>query len=75
MFNAGKCPHCEKTITNVRLDAVTIRTELIGGQEYRGVSYYCPSCNSVLSVAMDPVSLESDIIDGVVSKLMKALGR
>lgn len=42
-----------------------------GIPKYKGVSYSCPICGSVLSVAMDPVALEADIAARVV-RLLKS---
>ena len=41
------------------------------GAEYKGVSYSCPYCHAVLSVSMDQVALNVDL----VKRLLKALGR
>lgn len=38
---------------------------------YKGVSYLCPNCRSVLSASMDQIALNEDL----VQRLLKALGR
>ena len=58
----SKCPKCEKLVSSVTLNDVTIGT-------WRGVSYSCPFCFSVLSIAIDPVALKSDTISGVSDEL------
>ncbi len=67
MINTGKCPKCESTITNVKIEGVDVYVSM--NKRWRGVSYICPSCNSVLSVQIDPVALKTDIINGVVKKI------
>lgn len=68
MINAGKCPKCDKTITNVKIEDVKVGT--VGStNKLRGISYLCPSCNAVLSVQIDPVALKTDIINGVLQGL------
>jgi len=62
------CPKCEKPVTSVTIDSVDVAT---GTRTYKGVSYTCPSCHCVLSVAIDPVALKAD----TVSEILKALGR
>jgi hypothetical protein len=67
MINTGKCPKCETTITSVRIEDVDVQ---VGFEPaWRGISYCCPSCGSVLSVQIDPVALKTDIINGVVEQL------
>jgi len=67
MINSGKCPKCESTIRKVKIEDVDV---YVGMQNaWRGISYICHSCNSVLSVQIDPVALKADIIQGVFNKI------
>jgi hypothetical protein len=69
VIHSGKCPHCETTISYAKGEPIDIK---VGKSEaYKGVSYLCPSCRSVLSVSMDPLALNQNL----VNRLMKALGR
>jgi len=34
----------------------------------RGVSYVCPSCDSVLSVGLDPMSERSDLLNALAQR-------
>ncbi len=61
MFTSGKCPKCEKVISHVRIEHIPIKEGM--QDRYRGVSYCCPWCNTVLSVGVDPHFLNEDIID------------
>jgi hypothetical protein len=58
------CPHCKKVLPNVKAEAIEID---ISGALKRGVSYFCPLCSHVLSVSIDPLALNADIL--------KALGK
>lgn len=63
MINTGKCPKCQNVITYVDLEAITV-----GGpfsQQWKGISCLCPSCLTVLSVAIDPIAIKTDIINAV----------
>lgn len=71
MINAGKCPKCESTITSVKVETITAKTALIGGAEFKAVSYCCISCNTVLSVQMDPIALKSDTVSETIEALRK----
>lgn len=67
MINAGKCPKCERTITNVKIETVSVSVGFT--PEWEGISYVCPFCSAILSVQIDPIALKTDIIDGVVKEL------
>ena len=58
----SKCPKCDKVISRVNLNDVSI-------EKWRGVSYCCPFCFSVLSIAIDPVALKADTVGGVAAEL------
>lgn len=59
-MNLGKCPKCENVILYVNLEAIDVRFS--GQSKWKGVSYCCPRCNTVLSVAIDPIAIKSDIV-------------
>lgn len=67
-MHTGKCPKCEKLIPHVTLQAITIKTALIGGTDWLGVSYQCPFCRTVLSVSIDPIALKSDTVTEILRK-------
>jgi len=69
MLHAGKCPHCDKTISHAKAEPIDIRVGTTA--EYKGISYYCPFCHAVLSVGMDPLALNQNL----VNRLMQALGK
>lgn len=60
MMNAGKCPKCEKTITSVRIEAINIMEGF--QKKYHGVSYCCSHCSTVISVEIDPIALQGDLV-------------
>jgi hypothetical protein len=64
----AKCPKCEALITHVNLTNVSIKGK---PTTWNGLAYCCPSCGSVLSVAIDPIALKSDIVSEVVDELRK----
>jgi hypothetical protein len=69
MIHSGKCPHCEATIGHAKAEPIEIRVGTT--EKYKGISYFCPSCHAVLSVGMDPLGLNENL----VIRLMKALGK
>jgi len=64
----AKCPKCERIIASADIDNFDLNG---GGYTYVGVAYSCPLCHSVLSVSMDQLALNADL----VQKLLTALGR
>lgn len=69
MINVGKCPNCEATITSVKVEHIDVKQ---GFQtKFHGVSYLCNSCDVVLSVAIDPISLKVDTVAETVRALKR----
>jgi len=66
---AGKCPKCEKLISSVRCDPVTVNAS---GGNWHGVSYSCPLCFSILSVSVDPIAVKEDIVQDLLRALRKS---
>lgn len=64
---AGKCPKCEKAVTRANLHALEVGAPM--GANWKGISYNCPSCNTVLSVSIDPIAIKNDIINELFKKL------
>jgi len=68
MTASGICPKCNMRITQVKLEGVSVR----GFQtSYLGVSYVCPSCSCVLSVAIDPLALKGETISAILKAMDK----
>jgi hypothetical protein len=58
-MNKAICPKCSKPISRVPVEYVEIQGPKVA---YKGVSYICPSCHCVLSIQMDPISLNADLL-------------
>ncbi len=68
----GKCPHCKRIVDKVILEPVDVEASPgFVGPTYNGVSYSCPFCRAVLSVAIDPVALKADTAVAVVQLLRR----
>ena len=62
-MNLNKCPKCDTAVAKVNAEPVEIvfsRTD-----RYRGFSYACPNCYSVLSIEMNPLTLKDDILSEI----------
>ena len=68
MIATGTCPKCENTVSYVSGEHVEVRIGL-GGPKWNGISYKCPSCNTILGTSLDPVALKTDTVDEVIERL------
>jgi hypothetical protein len=63
----AKCPKCESPVSNITISATTLKGA--GMKTLNGIVYSCPSCSSILSVAIDPLAVAADTADNVAQKL------
>ena len=59
-MNLNKCPKCDTSISKVNAEPVEIVVSR--ADRYRGLSYSCPNCQSVLSIQMNPLTLKDDTL-------------
>jgi hypothetical protein len=65
----GDCPKCGQAVLIAGVADVQIRS--LQGNQWNGVKYYCMSCQAILSVAIDPIAIKTDI----VAEILDALGK
>jgi phage FluMu protein Com len=70
-MNLGKCPHCETLMTNVNVEDVSI--DVASRPQWKGFSYYCPRCKKVLSVQINPLTVEADTAGKTAAQVKKHL--
>jgi hypothetical protein len=68
-MSVGKCPSCKSVVSKVQTEYVDIG--VAPSKTWKGISYLCPSCKAILSVAIDPVCLADETADDVVNRLSK----
>jgi uncharacterized protein YlaI len=71
MIHTGICPHCKKRIADVNVQDVDMKYDLM--VQWRGYSYQCPSCKSVLGVQMNPLTLNHNLKKDILEELKKIL--
>ena len=71
-MNRGTCPKCGKIIEHTGLENVLLGKP--NEPQYKGVSYLCPSCNTVLSVEMDPHAIIEETKNRLLAALKTKLG-
>lgn len=52
MINSGICPKCEKRLTTITVEPIELVESI--SKRWKGASYLCPNCKTILSVEMDP---------------------
>ncbi len=67
MENTSKCPYCQTVIQKVNVEEVEICVDPESSRQ--GFSYLCPSCNSVLGVQMNPITLNEDLKNEMLREL------
>jgi hypothetical protein len=68
-IHTGKCPHCKKQISNVKVQDVDLDYDIM--VKFRGYSYQCPSCQSILGIQMNPRALNDELKDDILKELKK----
>lgn len=63
---AGKCPKCDSVISNFNIKQMNGQAP---GNVWRSIACCCPSCGTILSVAIDPIAIKTDVVNEVVRKL------
>jgi hypothetical protein len=66
----GKCPSCGNGIASLRGSNTDVT---FPGGTFKTIVFLCPACTAVLGAQIDPIAVKTDIINGVVEQLMKAL--
>lgn len=63
----GKCPKCENVMPHVLIETPKIKR--YRSDAYMGITLSCPHCHAVLSAAIDPIAIKTDIVNSVVAAL------
>jgi hypothetical protein len=66
---ASKCPKCEAFIDVVNIEPVKLTTKT--KSILHGISYFCPNCQSVLSVSVDYIALQKDSLNKIEALVKK----
>jgi len=59
---SGTCPSCKSAVLSLKLAAIPINAN---GVTWKGLSYQCPSCNTVLGAQIDPVALNAELLSDI----------
>lgn len=65
MLNSGKCPKCERLLTNVKIEHLDISEGF--SPKWHGASLICPFCSTILGVSIDPIAIKIDIVNAIKS--------
>jgi hypothetical protein len=66
-----KCPKCERNILHCEIKGLPVHVN--GIPRWEGIAHVCPfeDCQAVLSVAIDPIAIKSDIVKEILENLRK----
>jgi uncharacterized protein with PIN domain len=68
-LTVSKCPVCEARLSFVNVEPMPIQKKTT--VKIAGVSYFCPKCQSILSVGIDPAALNADLLRDVERVVQK----
>jgi hypothetical protein len=69
MTNQGKYPKCEKFVERVIIETISVEKD--PQNKWKGVSFLCPKCKTVLSVSIDPIAIKTDIVNAIQRSIGK----
>ena len=66
---SGKCPKCGNIVSSAKISAVPLSG--LNMKNLNGIAYSCPhiACQAVISIGVDPLALNADVVAGVVKAL------
>lgn len=67
-MHGGKCPSCDRMMASLYIQPVDLKVPF-STSTYKGVSYQCPSCRTVVGAGVDFQAQTNEI----VTRLMKEL--
>lgn len=65
-----KCPNCDKQIAWVNMEPVDAMAAL--SNKRHALILSCPNCQVALGASLDPVSLNTDLVDAILARLRAA---
>lgn len=69
-MHAGKCPKCEKVMAHVAIQPVDLKIPF-QTTTYRGMSYQCPNCRTVVGAGVDFLAEHNAIAEAVAKRLKR----
>lgn len=64
----GTCPGCGSIVPHADLERIAINDP---PKTWKGVSYLCPNCRTVLGIGIDPLALKEDTVRAVARQVRK----
>jgi uncharacterized protein with PIN domain len=55
----GRCPKCEKDVTNLDVSALEAHVDF--SRKFHAATFLCPHCGTILGAGIDPVALAEDL--------------
>jgi transcription elongation factor Elf1 len=68
-----KCPHCDQMILSAEVQDIDLSVGF--RPQWKGFAYTCPRCQKVLSVEMNPLTLQTDTVSRVAQIVAQQLNQ
>lgn len=65
MLSSGKCPKCEKVIQHLKYEGIDAKPPFGTGAIWKAVTLQCPHCSTILSAAIDPIAIKTEILNAI----------
>jgi phage terminase large subunit GpA-like protein len=69
----AKCPHCEKPVSQIEIEDVDMT--VLSRPQLKGFAYLCPHCRKILSVQVNPLILQDNLLKRIVESLRNLFAR
>lgn len=66
----GMCPHCQAVLAHVNVGRLDVHAD---AKKWVGISYMCPYCTKVISVAIDPIAVKTDTVKETAAAVIRKL--
>ena len=66
-MNTGTCPKCSKVLTALEVEDITLNVTY--NPQWKGFSYCCPYCRTIVGVQLNPLALEVDLVEKIAERL------
>lgn len=62
-MNTGKCTKCGEVLNNIKVEPIKLSWPTPFMAKCDGLSYVCPSCSAILSVGVNPLTLQEELVN------------
>lgn len=71
MMSTGKCPKCERVLSEVQVEDVPLKVGM--SPAWASIMMVCPACRTCLGVAINPLVLNRNLVADVTTAVVQKL--